>query len=365
MNSKPLHASAVTPDGIIPCTYYDDALHNSSCCSSPYVSAPSSPGRAPIGYFYSAPASPVHFLKSSTASTVPPFCSDVLNPSSFEFDFDLSGPNNSKADVDQSSSMSSADELFLNGQIRPMKLSSHLQRPQNLAPLIDIEDDEAVEIEAVRGRDFNKMRERSVRRRARSLSPLRSDWNDDGDDKKQQRQQKEERNAVDGAKIDDTSISSPSSSSRSSSTGRNSNRWVFLKDFIRSKSDGSNSGSRYAARFWSSISFSHGISGSKAASPSPKENLKKLQKTKLKGEFSQTGGGRAIGEGGGRVRNGIGNRWSAHEAHYAAKRAQSEEMRRKTYLPYSQGLLGCLGFSSKGYGAMNGLARALNSVSSR
>lgn len=56
---------------------------------------------------------------------------------------------------------------------------------------------------------------------------------------------------------------------------------------------------------------------------------------------------------------------SAHELHYTAKRAQAEEMRKKTFLPYRQGLLGCLGFSSKSYGAMNGFARAFNTVSSR
>jgi hypothetical protein len=56
---------------------------------------------------------------------------------------------------------------------------------------------------------------------------------------------------------------------------------------------------------------------------------------------------------------------SPHELHYTANRAQAEEMKKKTFLPYRQGLLGCLGFSSKGYGAMNGFARALNPVSSR
>lgn len=60
--------------------------------------------------------------------------------------------------------------------------------------------------------------------------------------------------------------------------------------------------------------------------------------------------------------NGVGKRRvppSPHELHYKANRAQAEELRKKTFLPYRQGLLGCLGFSSKGYGAMNGFARAL------
>nr|GMD00094.1 herbivore elicitor-regulated 1 [Ipomoea batatas] len=34
---------------------------------------------------------------------------------------------------------------------------------------------------------------------------------------------------------------------------------------------------------------------------------------------------------------------SAHELHYTVNRAASEEMKRKTFLPYKQGLLGCLG----------------------
>ncbi|KAE8723759.1 Serine carboxypeptidase-like 26 [Hibiscus syriacus] len=36
-------------------------------------------------------------------------------------------------------------------------------------------------------------------------------------------------------------------------------------------------------------------------------------------------------------------RVSAHELHYKANRAVSEEIRRKTFLPYRQSLLGCLG----------------------
>lgn len=44
------------------------------------------------------------------------------------------------------------------------------------------------------------------------------------------------------------------SSSRSSSVGRNSKRWVFLKEFLyRSKSEGRNSTGH---KFWSSLSFS-------------------------------------------------------------------------------------------------------------
>ena len=36
---------------------------------------------------------------------------------------------------------------------------------------------------------------------------------------------------------------------------------------------------------------------------------------------------------------------SAHEIHYTANRAVKEEMKKKTFLPYKSGLLGCLGLS--------------------
>ncbi|WOH04696.1 hypothetical protein DCAR_0624108 [Daucus carota subsp. sativus] len=51
-------------------------------------------------------------------------------------------------------------------------------------------------------------------------------------------------------------------------------------------------------------------------------------------------------------------RVSAHEWHYTANRAAAEEMRKKTFLPYKRGLLGCLGFHapvvhelSRGFGS--------------
>ncbi|CAK9153599.1 unnamed protein product [Ilex paraguariensis] len=67
--------------------------------------------------------------------------------------------------------------------------------------------------------------------------------------------------------------------------------------------------------------------------------------------------------------NGVGKRrmggLSAHEAHYMDNRAEAEGMRKKTFLPYKQGLLGCYSFSSKSHGAMNGFVKTLNLVFSR
>ncbi|XP_022749171.1 uncharacterized protein LOC111298709 [Durio zibethinus] len=49
---------------------------------------------------------------------------------------------------------------------------------------------------------------------------------------------------------------------------------------------------------------------------------------------------------------------SPHELHYTANRAVSEVMRRKTFLPYKQGPLGCLGFNP----GMHELSRGIGSL---
>ncbi|GMI79381.1 hypothetical protein like AT3G62630 [Hibiscus trionum] len=312
-----------------------------STCSSPYVSAPSSPGRAPGpgpgsingggGFYYSAPASPMHFSITSVASKVSstqPSSPDNNNSVALGFEFEFSARHGSLSGSGQTGSMSSADELFLNGKIRPMKLSTHLERPQALAPLMDLEHEE--EEEDLRLRDKSL----SLRRRTRSMSPSRNSasFGHTINDKTE---------ALDKtADIDsnETVASMSATSSRSSSAGRSSKRWVFLKDFLRSKSEGTG---RSNSKFWSTISFS----------PTTKEK---------KPAGNQRSNNKPV--------NGILKRRvppSPHELHYTANRAQAEEMRKKTFLPYRQGLLGCLGFSSKGYGAMNGFCRALNPVSSR
>jgi hypothetical protein len=125
--------------------------------------------------------------------------------------------------------MSSVDELFLNGQIIPMKLSSHLQRPQILSPLLDLNEDEEHEEEEEtaknacsdslhRGRDL-KLRSRSLHRKARSLSPLRNaefQWlHHEEDNDKAKHVDKEDKQS-------EMTLSCSASSSRSSSVGRNS-----------------------------------------------------------------------------------------------------------------------------------------------
>lgn len=354
-----------------------------SACSTPYVSAPSSPARGPVsGFFYSAPASPMHFAITKNPSSSSSSASMENHSCSFEFDF--SARFGSNGGSSSTASMSSADELFHNGKIRPMKLSTHLELP--LAPLLDLEigDEEGDGIvEFVRGRDL-RLRDKLQRRRTRSMSPLRNspiEWteseNGDGINVEcsvTEKETCEESEVIEKveeiASNSDTSTPSISaSSSRSSSAGRNSKRWVFLKDFLyRSKSEG-----RSNNNFWSNISFApvkEKKSGGTNQSVGKQKLINPLVKVKRSSEGKKAKGtvGAKKDGGAGKPANGVGKRrvlQSPHERHYTANRAHSEEMKKKTYLPYRQGLLGCLGFSSKGYGAVNGFAKALNSVSSR
>ncbi|OVA16826.1 Protein of unknown function DUF1645 [Macleaya cordata] len=370
--------------------FFNDEID--STCSTPYVSAPSSPGRCHNGYFFSAPASPMHFVLSSSVSSSAAFISsssDLSVSGSFEFEFSARFPSSGSITA---GSMSSADELFLNGQIRPMKLSSHLQRPQILAPLLDLEvedeeDEERKDLggfeflkredSMVRGREI-RLRNRSLHRRTRSMSPLRStpsEWHEEEEEDHEESEIVERENEERDLDLEEKQVDDPStettpsvsaSSSRSSSSGRNSKRWIFLKDFLRSKSEGRGNTKE---KFWHSISFSpvkdkkpSSISKDKLPSSSisspTTESTPKAKRKSVPAKKSVTG----------KPTNGVGKRRippSPHELLYTANRAQAEEMKKKTYLPYRQGLLGCLGFSSKGYGAMNVFARSLNPVSSR
>ncbi|KAI5067515.1 hypothetical protein GOP47_0018043 [Adiantum capillus-veneris] len=57
------------------------------------------------------------------------------------------------------------------------------------------------------------------------------------------------------------------------------------------------------------------------------------------------------------------NQKGPYALHYNMQRAHTEELRKKTFLPYKHGLLGCLGFPSKSYRAIATLSKPLQSVS--
>ncbi|MQL76378.1 hypothetical protein Taro_008757, partial [Colocasia esculenta] len=175
-------------------------------CSTRYAKAPSSPGRG--GDFFSAPASPMHFVRSSfpyTSAKPPDAATDVSASGPCEFEFSARG------------SMTSADKLFLNGKIWPMRLSAHLQRPQIMAPFLDLEAEEDEE-----GKEGETERTKWA-----AAAGKGEDGEPEGD-----------RNP---RRIEDAEPSGSGWSSRSSSISstRSSRKWISLKDILyRSKSEG-------------------------------------------------------------------------------------------------------------------------------
>lgn len=343
-----------------------------STCSTPFASAPSSPGRSPAifggGYFFSAPASPIHHLLFSSSSAA----SGATNGGGYgglgDAEFEFGGPGEH---------MISADELFQNGQIRPLTLS----------PLPDLDpgsDDDDGEQRPARRREPT-LRSGSVHRRARSMSPTRSasprlkllnalvPAPDLGSVSHSSGAQEAPPPVTASSR---SSSSSSTSSSSSASSARGSRRWVVLKDMLlhRSKSEPGSAhaddapAAAAAAKPEKTWQFSHSwasrekvIARLRGARPPPPPETAAAESGSA-GDESRT----ARGQGRGKGRRRSTTVAAAHERLYAApNRAQAEEMRRRTFLPYRQGVLGCLGFSSRGYGALRGFSKTLSPVFSR
>ncbi|KAK1277022.1 hypothetical protein QJS04_geneDACA019612 [Acorus gramineus] len=278
-----------------------------------YMTAPSTPNRPDFLYF-SAPTSP---NRSSSAATVafdwedtpgtPKHKPPTSDSDDFAFDFGGSIPDDTSA---------TADELFEAGKIRPLKPPPRLHITDGAAaaapssPRSPIEKGRRIFREAFSPRKSSPASEidpfmaametarrsrreapRGNRRSARSLSPLRvSDA--------------EERRIV------------PKPS--------RSRKWR-LRDLLlfRSASEGASSTAGIGGR-------AKGYYGVPPASD-------------VKGSsFRSTDGGSVSG------------RVSAHEIHYTANRAVSEELKKKTALPYRHGLLGWLGFNPTVHGSSRG-----------
>ncbi|KAJ4844750.1 hypothetical protein Tsubulata_003446 [Turnera subulata] len=344
-----------------------------STCSSPYMTAPSSPQR--LGnFYYSAPASPTRisamYREFNDASTATDSSSAVLfdweerpgmpKPSREgnegisteddgddcgDFEFDFSGQL-------ERVSLSAADELFYGGKIRPLKpppcydssLSnvSSPRSPRSPRSLFkrkkDFDPFQAAVQESHRTEAINykqqqqhvpqhRGRERkaasfsspgSLRKGSRSLSPLRvSDI------------MFEEEEIING-RDDKTAFAS--------STSNNS----------------TNTKPSYAATFLSAITFSRGnkkwklkdllfrsASEGRATGKDPLMKYAALSKKEIAEDVKNSSFRSTDSVGASSRRRG--SSVSAHELHYQLNRAVSEEMKRKTFLPYKRGLLGCLG----------------------
>ncbi|XP_058097042.1 uncharacterized protein LOC131242437 [Magnolia sinica] len=302
-------------------------FHFDSTCSSPYISAPSSPKAFSSVYsYYSAPTSPTR--SSTIYSAFDDWEEKAPTPESiqnthmeaedddedYDFAFDFSGQL-------EKAPLTAAEELFDQGKIRPLRPPPKLQNEEapkkpvlssvksfcdalspkqrkNTNPFATAAGKPQKGLERERGRErvAAPNLSSSSRRAARSHSPFR--------------------------------VSDPKPEPSSLKGG--SKKWR-LKDFLlfRSASEG------------------------RATDKDPLRKYGVLPKKEdvKNSSFRSTD---SSGSGAGSRRGPV----SAHERHYTAKRAVSEEMRRKTFLPYRQGLLGCLGFNP----TFHGLAKGFQSV---
>ncbi|KAK9096713.1 hypothetical protein Sjap_022210 [Stephania japonica] len=354
-----------------------------SGCSTPYLSAPSSPKRFGEHFYYSAPTSPTrassvyqdHFnnnntyvSSSSSSSSLIPFAweekpgkpksnndegdeeeeEDEDEDDDFEFDF--------SGQFERASS--TADELFDKGTIRPLKpppagLQLTFERSVIGSPTIsspksprspkrmirdafsprrtkDVIDPfeaamERARLETeplqqrVRGRE-RVSSSPSDRRGTRSLSPLRvSEYALSSEQQHQQQQQQQQATA------------STSNNSKAAAAAAATWKWSLKDLFLfRSASEGR------AKDYYKDPLRKYAVLS---------RNNNNNNNNKHHREDVKNASFRSVDSTGSRRRGGGGASVSAHEMHYTANRAVAEEMKKKTFLPYKQGLFGCMGFN--------------------
>ncbi|KAL5054052.1 hypothetical protein RYX36_034734 [Vicia faba] len=295
-----------------------------SNCSSPYITAPSSPQRFANNFFFSAPTSPSR-ISPLFPQSPPPFHTDTNpnhnsnysfgNDDDFQFDFSRNLPR---------ASLSAADELFDGGKIRPLKppppTSPKIRKnktvhEEKVKPFVK-------ETQTLRNEEEKRGRERltsSARKGSRSLSPLRvSDivYNS------------EEKDVSDSV-----SVSSSTSNMKSFLSFTKGYRKWKIRDFLlfRSASEG-RADEKDPLRKYTALT----------KKPAEEEDIRNFS-------FRSTESSGSVSKRRGQV--------SAHELHYTMNRAATEEMKRKTFLPYKRGLLGCLGSNHR----MDQISRGIGS----
>lgn len=271
-----------------------------SSCSSPYITAPSSPQRFG-NFFFSAPASPTRRHSSASALTT--------TEDEFEFDF---GSHVQRPSL-------SADELFLGGKIRPLKPSLPSSVPTSDKNKIPSQRTDNVSsspspLSSPSLSERRRIRERSLSFSTSSAISLRRESETNSDD------------------IDVNSVSSTEKGINKASEG------VSHSSFLSSISFGK------GYRKWRLKDFLlfRSASEGRASDKDPLRKYTVLSKTTAQEDVRNLSFRSVESSGSVSRRRGP---VSAHELHYTVNRAASVEMKKKTLLPYKQGLLGCLGFN--------------------
>ncbi|KAJ6679189.1 hypothetical protein OIU79_019030 [Salix purpurea] len=230
---------------------------------------------------------PFHWEERPGTPKSPRATTDTSTEDDFAFDFSAGSEKESL----------SADELFYGGKIRPLKLPPRLQ-------LKTLAREQKME-EGGRGKEVQGLTSSSSRRASRSLSPFRVSecpW----------------EQANQSAPNPKVAVPSNSSSSKSSSK-----KWRLRDLFLfRSASEG-HARDKDHLRKYSGLFKKH--EDGKDPSSRPTDSSGSVS-SKRKGPVS------------------------AHELHYTVNKAVSDNLKKKTFLPYKRGIFGRLAFNPAAHG---------------
>ncbi|MCD7460514.1 hypothetical protein HAX54_043680 [Datura stramonium] len=319
-----------------------DNFEFNSARSSPFASPPSTPKPFNGDYYFSAPPSPTHlsqFYREFDSLFVAAADDDddkaEIDSRVDEFAFDVS--------QELEIGSVSAEELFDGGMIKPSPVLQTQNRSrlgfsprnkkdqkteQSLMASPKLTRKSSTTERESRGKQrasSNGLSNSSSRRSARSLSPMRISqypWEEEEDEE---------------IKKQSSKSNSSTCSILSSSSSKGSKKWRF-KDFFlfRSASEGraadkdplkKYTAAGYREGKYSSFKGNETSVSSSSSSPSSKSIV--ATRTK-KGKVS------------------------AHELHYTVNRALSSDLKKKTFLPYKQGILGQLAFNPAVHALANG-----------
>lgn len=383
-----------------------------SACSSPYMTAPSSPQRFG-NFFLSAPASPTRVSAASSsalygvdlsripsrnsASSIIPFKweekpgvpkgtedkndningtrnDNKSNENDEDFEFDFSGQL-------EKTSLSAADELFDGGKIRPLKPPPRLQvgtsgsydsgpssvatsprsprsrisqgkkmvqevlmsprrkKDEDFDPFAAAIEETRKQEKLVRGRERSTAEGSSgnfARKGTRSLSPMRVSDTLLFDPEENSPRLSEKMVPDANSSTSNSSKSAYSSILSAISFAKDYRKKWKLRDLLlfRSASEGRASSASESLRKY--VVLSKRAAAAAAPGPATPSAAEEVRNSSFRSTDS-------VGSVSSRRRSGP--PVSAHELHYTVNRAVSEEMKKKTFLPYKQGLLGCLGFN--------------------
>lgn len=250
-----------------------------------------------------------------------------LSGSTFEFNPTLSDCNDGQRLFVP---MSPADELFCNGRVRLMKPSSAVPQKTRL-PNFEQRIKVQQSVISKKGDDV----EENYKRNSSSHC-----------ERKGRRINSEKEGGVEGIKV--AGAASPWTFLMARGSSRGSRRtWSLREIFLpRSKSEGRQQ-QRDEMEFYANLSSpdKHRARAMGQGKPAHKKMADThSDKTTYIWSPNRKGAQDQLHYISSPLRRGV--PISAHELHYTANRAQAEELRKKTFLPYRQGLFACLGFPS-------------------